>query len=280
MATSLPSQTIPLWPNGAPGSEDWTQSEQEAVVPESGLKVVWNVAQPSLTSFLPPPDRATGTAVIVCPGGAFHFLAIKHEGTDVAQWLVERGVAAFVLRYRLLRAPDDVASLTAQVRENLADRSRMAELVRPMRPLILADGQEAIRLVRQRSSEWGVEPNRIGLIGFSAGGTVTTGVALQHDAASRPDFVAPIYSAPWEDLTVPADAAPMFIALANDDEMAVRSSLPLYSAWRAAGHPSELHIFSRGGHGFGMRQQGLPSDHWIDLFGDWLKVQGLLARPG
>ncbi len=157
MATPLPSQTIPLWPNGAPGSEDWTQSEQEAVVPESGLKVVWNVAQPSLATFLPPPDRATGTAVIVCPGGAFHFLAIKHEGTD---------------------------------------------------------------------------------------------------------------------------AAPMFIALANDGAMAVRSSLPLYSAWRAAGHSSELHIFSTGGHGFGMRQDGLPSDHWIDLFGDWLKVQGLLDRPG
>jgi len=123
--------------------------------------------------------------VIVCPGGAFHFLAIKHEGTDVAQWLVERGVAAFVLRYRLLRAADDVAKLTAQVRDNLADRSRMAELMRPMRPLILADGQEAIRLVRQHSSEWGVEPNRIGLMGFSARGTVAVSELVTRRQSSR-----------------------------------------------------------------------------------------------
>ena len=113
-------------------------------------------------------------------------------------------------------------------------------------------------------------------MGFSAGGRVTAGVALEHDAQSRPDFAAPIYGALWEDITVPADAPPLFMALANDDELAVEPGLALYSAWRAAGHPVELHIYAQGGHGFGMRKQGLPADHWIDRFGEWLQVQGFV----
>jgi acetyl esterase/lipase len=125
----------------------------------------------------------------------------------------------------------------------------------------------------------GLAPDQIGIMGFSAGGRVTAGVALEHDVDSRPNFAAPIYSALWEDLAlaVHADAPPLFIALANDDELAVKPNVALCSAWRAAGHPVELHIYTQGGHGFGMRKRGLPVDHWIDRFGEWLAVQGFLA---
>ena len=149
-----------------------------------------------------------------------------------------------------------------------------------LRPLIIADGLQSVKLVRQRATEWRIAPDRIGIMGFSAGGSVTTGVALEYDADSRPDFAAPIYSAPREDISVPADAPPLFIAVAHDDAFAASASVPLYSAWSAAGRSAELHIYSKGGHGFGMHTQGLPADHWIDHFGDWLQVQGVLDAPG
>jgi acetyl esterase/lipase len=270
-------QVIPLWPNGAPGSEDWSQQEVETFAPPPiSIKVVRNVTQPTLTAFLPNPAAATGAAVVVCPGGAFHFLAIEHEGTDVARWLNVRGVAAFVLRYRLFKTASGDEDFVRQMQETMADRARFMEQMQQLRPLIIADGRQAVKMVRRRASEWGLAPDRVGIMGFSAGGVVTTGVATQYDADSRPAFAAPIYAAPWEIGAVPADAPPLFIAVANDDPFAASASVPLYSAWQAAGHSAELHIYSKGGHGFGMREQGLPADGWIDRFGDWLQVRGLL----
>jgi acetyl esterase/lipase len=270
---------IPLWPGRAPGSEAWTQHEQEGRLPAPhDIEAVWNVSRPSLTAFLPDPAVATGTAVVVCPGGAFHFLAIEHEGTDVARWLVEQGVAAFVLKYRLLRTPAAAEGVVKQIQEAFADRDRLQAQVRQLYPLIAADGQQAVRVVHQHASDWGVRPERIGILGFSAGGTVAVSAALRYDAQTRPRFVAPIYSAPGPEMAVPADAPPLFLALATDDDMAVRTSVPLYSAWKAAGRAAELHIFAQGGHGFGLRKQGLPSDRWIDFFGAWLRALGLFER--
>jgi len=273
-------QIIRLWPAGAPGSEGWTQQEQETLAPPPiGIRVVRNVTQPTLTAF--PPDRAaaTGAAVIVCPGGAFHFLAIEHEGTEVARWLNARGVVAFVLRYRLIETAVDEEAFIQQMQQNRADRDRFRQRRQALQPLVVADGLQAVKLVRRHAAEWGLAPNRIGIMGFSAGGSVTTGVALEYDADSRPDFAAPIYSAPRDAISVPANAPPLFIAVAHDDPFAATSSVPLYSAWSAAGRSAELHIYSKGGHGFGMHKQGLPADHWIDHFGDWLRVQGVLEPP-
>jgi len=273
-------QIITLWPDGAPGSEGWTQQEQETLAPPPiGIKVVRNVTQPTLTAFLPDSAGSNRAAVIVCPGGAFHFLAIEHEGTEVAHWLNTRGVAAFVLRYRLIETTVDEDGLSEQMRQNLTDRDRFRELMQVLRPLIIADGLQAVKLVRRRAAEWGIAPDRIGIMGFSAGGHLTTGVALKYDADSRPDFAAPIYSSPYEDINVPADAPPLFIAVAHDDAFAASACVPLYSAWSAAQRSAELHIYSKGGHGFGMYKQGLPSDHWIDQFGDWLQAQGVLDPP-
>jgi acetyl esterase/lipase len=272
---------IPLWPDGAPGSETWTQQEQETLAPPPiGIRVVRNVTQPTLTAYLPDSSAAARAAVIVCPGGAFHFLAIEHEGTEVAGWLNSRGVPAFVLRYRLIETAADDSVLSQQMHQNLTDRGRFRELMQVLRPLIIADGLQAVRLVRRGAAEWGIAPDRIGIMGFSAGGHLTTGVALAYDADSRPDFAAPIYSSPYEDINVPVDAPPLFIAVAHDDAFAASASVPLYSAWNAAGRSAELHVYSKGGHGFGMRRQGLPSDHWIDRFGEWLQAQGLLDPAG
>jgi acetyl esterase/lipase len=276
--TTQQPQVIPLWPAGAPGSENWMQQEQETVIPPS-LKVVRNVTQPTLTAYLPDPaiangELAAGAAVIVCPGGAFHFLSIDMEGTDVARWLNARGVAAFVLKYRLICTGDD---FPAVVWQNLNDENKMAALMKPIAPLVIADGQQAVRLVRQHAATWGIAPDRIGIMGFSAGGMVTANVAMLHDADSRPDFAAPIYSAGWEDVPVPVDAPPLFILCADDDDMATTNSIRLYRDWKAAGHSAELHIYSKGGHGFGMNKHDLPCDTWIERFGDWLQAQGFIS---
>ena len=265
------NEVIALWPGGAPGSEGWTQVEQEDVIPPS-LKVVRNVTQPTLTAYLPEPARATGTAVVVCPGGGFHFLSIDMEGTDVACWLNARGVAAFVLKYRLIRTGDD---FPAVVWQNLNDRARMDALEKPLVPLVVADGLQAIRLVRRRAAEWAITPDRIGIMGFSAGGMVTVGAMTQYSGDNRPDFAAPIYAAITSDFVVPADAPPAFVLSASDDAMGATNSLRLYNAWRAAGCSAELHLYAQGGHGFGMQTRGLPSDTWIERFGDWLGGQGL-----
>jgi acetyl esterase/lipase len=280
-------QVIPVWPGLAPGSENWTQTEVEYLNSRGG-KMVRNVVIPTLTVFPPNPSLANGTAVIVCPGGGFRFLSWQSEGIDVAQWLSDRGVAAFVLKYRLIdtgateeefrKATAELNRVTAQITE--AAGRNAAPPADPVRervlPLAAADGHQAIKLVRQRAYEWGIVPDRIGIIGFSAGALVTVESALHYTPDNRPSFVAPIYGAPWIDVHVPSDAPPMFIAVANDDGIASLTSVHLFSEWKAAGKSVELHIYSKGGHGFGMAGHGLPANHWIDRFGDWLDVQGLL----
>jgi acetyl esterase/lipase len=267
-------QVIPLWADGEIDTTGWNQPEEIAFL-QDGLKVIRNVIHPTLTAYLPDPGIATGTAAIVCPGGAYHFLAFEHEGTEVARWLNGRGIAVFMLKYRLVQTGNDFPQC---VGEHLRDQQKMAALVAPLFPLISADGCQAVRLVRAHAAEWNISPDRIGIMGFSAGGMVTLSVALHFDTSSRPDFAAPIYSAPPLDAPIPADAPPLFLLCAADDDMASAVSTRYYSEWRAAGHPVELHIYSKGGHGFGMNKLGLPSDGWIDRFAEWLKIQGFLPK--
>jgi acetyl esterase/lipase len=277
LAASAQQKVIPLWPEAAPGSENWTQQEQTIYSPQFHTRVVRNVTRPTLTVY-PPTAPSNGTAVVVCPGGGFHFLSIDNEGTEVARWLSAHGVTAFVLKYRLLRTSGTPADLFQQTMEDINNRTKMAALMKPYAPLVTADGQQAVRLVRQQARQWKISPNRIGIIGFSAGGWLSVKVALDHDASSRPDFAAAIYPALPDDLRVPQDAPPMFVVCASDDPLVppLTNSVRLYSLWKLAGIPAELHVFSKGGHGFGMAKHSLPVDHWVDLYGDWLRVQGLL----
>ena len=157
----------------------------------------------------------------------------------------------------------------------------MGEVIGNTIPLSIADGIAAVAYVRKHAPEWGVSADRVGIIGFSAGGTLAAAAGLRYTPESRPTFIAPIYAAAsrLRDVPVPADAPPLFVAAATDDNLGLApDSVGLYSRWMAAGKSAELHMYSKGGHGFGMRKQGLPSDHWIDRFGDWLELQGWLGK--
>lgn len=266
---------VRLYQGRAAGSEGWTHQEQENQSAGWQTRVAFNVTDPTLTVFSPPPAVANGTAIVICPGGGFHALSIDREGFEVARWLAAKGATCFVLKYRLVKCKTDDPALELATKT----AEQMAADVAPIIPLALADGQAAIAHVRQHAREYGVDPGRIGMIGFSAGGTVTASVAFNHSAATRPDFVAPIYlEYDWViKSSLPADAPPIFLLAATDDPLGLAPhSVRLYNDWTAAGKSAELHLYSTGGHGFGMRTQHLPSDRWITLFADWLGVQGLL----
>jgi acetyl esterase/lipase len=273
-APLIAGERVPLYPGPAPGTEDWVHAEQTYFSSIFDTEVVTNVAAPSLEVFLPEGGAATRTGVIIAPGGGFHALSINSEGNDVAAWLNARGVAAFVLRYRLVPGGDDaVAELVAKPPEqSRADMARIA-------PLAGADGLRAMRVVRERAEQFGVDPERLGFMGFSAGGAVTLMVGFDYDSDTRPAFLAPIYASTrmLGNPTVPADAPPLFLVAASDDQLGLApDSVALYRQWLDAGKPVEMHLYAAGGHGFGMRRQHLPSDTWIERFGDWLDALGYL----
>ncbi|HUZ61810.1 MAG TPA: alpha/beta hydrolase [Hanamia sp.] len=274
-STKAQQKVIQLYNGTAPGSENWTYNEQ---VYKPGTKdaLVYNVSHPTLTVYPADPSKATGTAVIVCPGGGFYILAIVHEGTDVAHWLNQKGVIVFILKYRLGH------SLTDNPGQELTDnmeKSDFVEKISPIIPLCIADGRVAIQYVRAHAAEYGINPEKIGIMGFSAGGTVAASTAFNYTPANRPDFVAPIYAfiPPSMQGTVAADAPPLFVAAATDDNLGLTSqSVALYSKWLAAKKLCEMHIYEKGGHGFGMHKQNIPTDTWIDRFGDWLGLLGYI----
>jgi len=269
-------KVLQLYKGAAPGSENWTWNEAENDSNAWNTKAVYNVSHPTLTVFTPDSMSSTGTAVVICPGGAFHALSINSEGYDVARWLVKKGVTCFVLKYRLAHSvtKDPVAEMTAKWGKPEFNEENKAVI-----PLEVADGKNAIAYVRSHAGEYGINPHRIGIVGFSAGGTVAASAAFNYNSENRPDFVAPVYPYfPPEMVTkIAADAPPLFVAAATDDGLNLAPhSVNLYQQWLTAKHPAELHMYSAGGHGFGMRVQHLPSDTWIERFGDWLSINNYL----
>ena len=256
---------VKIWPGVAPGSEKWTH--QERVIENTPLgAVIFNVVTPTLTAYLPERSKATGTGVIIAPGGAFVALAIDLEGTNAARWLQERGIAAFVLKYRIVEKRQD--GIPAM---NMDTAGRYG----------IADGIQALKVVRQHAAEWGLSPDRIGFLGFSAGAMVTSGTLLQQDSAARPNFAALIYGGPFGVMpAIPAKLPPVFLAWAQDDAVALDPIVRFRDALTTAGAKPEIHIFSAGGHGFGTRKQGTSSDHWIDAFYYWLDAEDLTKAPG
>src|SRR2546427_3597454 len=240
IACSGDSQVVNIWPGAAPGSEHWTQNERTAENTPIGT-VVFNVVTPTLTAYLPERTKATGTGVIIAPGGAFVALAIDLEGNNVARWLQEKGIAAFVLKYRIMEKREEgIPTL---------DQDEAAKYG-------IADGIQALRVVRQHAAEWGLSPDRIGFMGFSAGAMVSSGVLLQQDANARPNFAAMIYGAPFGVMpAIPAKLPPMFLAWAQDDALVLKFLVKFHDALTSAGHKPEVHIFSAGGHAFGMKNR-------------------------
>jgi acetyl esterase/lipase len=239
--------------------------------------VVTNVTRPTMTVFKPSPDVKNGSAIVICPGGGFMALSIDSEGYDVARYLAARGMTAFVLKYRLAHTDGDA---TQEFTTLYQDQQKFGAMLRTVEPQSVADGLAAVTYVRSHAADYGVSPDRVGIIGFSAGGVVTAEVAYRYTPEGRPAFVAPIYSGgPPKDVPVPSDAPPMFIAAATDDSLGLAPrSVALYQSWTAAHKSAELHLYAKGGHGFGMRIQHIPTDQWIDRFAEWLTMEGFLWK--
>jgi dienelactone hydrolase len=284
--TGPAGEAVKIWPGPPPGTAEWSQPETAADVqlPGAGrvVHVIRNVTEPTLTIVRPREGHATGAAMIVLPGGAFGALAWDLEGTEVARWLADLGIAAFVLKYRV---HDQDASMMPRLQEVLTNPSATARfdglvtLVEPRRRIAMDDGMQAVRVIRSHASEYGVVANRIGMMGFSAGAMTTISAVLESDAGARPDFAASIYGAMVSDRAPPKDGPPLFIAAAADDDtVPAARSAAIFEAWQDAGLRAELHIYETGGHGFGLGKPGTASATWTDAFAAWLSARGL-ARP-
>ena len=291
-AVGAQPREIRLWEGTAPGSETWSIPETTTASP-SGDRTIANVSSPTLTVFLPDPARATGAGLVIAPGGALRFLSWDNEGIKAAEWLNSRGIAAFVLKYRTLQAapgagrgargapPSGAGAGPAGGRQEMAirnananpapDDAALAEVVR----MGIADAQQALRLVRRNAGEWRVDPTRIGIMGFSAGGGVAIGAALAVQSDGSPDFLVSVYGPSLQDVNVPAHAGPLFIAVGSTHFNVTNGCLALFAAWKAAGKPAELHVYDQVSGGFGMTKRGLPVDAWTDRLHEWLVGRGI-----
>lgn len=268
-------ETIRLLPKGASGSIGAMSAETTADEPPFG-HVTRNVSQPTLTVFRPDPKIATGTAIVVAPGGGFHLLSIENEGTGVAAWLASLGITTFVLRYRLLPTNDDFGQVLMR---RLMNFTELQAATAPLRPLVAADGEAAVRYVRTNAARFGVKPDRIGMMGFSAGGAVTVWTTTAASADSRPDFVVAMYPGLIGDpLVVPAKAPPLLAMVADDDPLVRPESDRLVKAWQAARADATLVTFATGGHGFGIARSGKASDAWTGRARAWFEAKGLLKK--
>jgi acetyl esterase/lipase len=274
VAQSTP-QVVHLWPSGTATLQGTGEKEiTEPANPQPGQRInsIKNVHNPSIEVHLPPPEKATGTAIVVAPGGGHRQLVWGSEGTDVAAWLNGLGIAAFILKYRLAQTPNYHYTVEAEA---------------------LQDTQRAIRIVRSRAKEWGVDPARVGILGFSAGGALAALADIRFDRGNpnaadpvdrqscRPDFAGLVYPG-WTpmDITAPKDAAPAFLTSAgSDDQSHARQTVEFYDSLFRAGVPAELHIYAHGGHGGGIRSRnGIPFGTWHIRFQEWLADLGALKQ--
>ena len=275
MATPAQPNAIKLDTGPLPGAK-----ETESWHKQYGSSFVRNVTEATLTPFLPDPAKATGAAVIVAPGGGFVTLSMENEGWDVAKALAKEGVAAFVLKYRLNQTP---ASLDAYAESMRRPRTgpppggspAAGQAAAGLKPQ-LDDARAAFALVRARARQWGIDPDRIGMIGFSAGAmlTMTTEYAVPD---AKPAFLGDIYG-PMGTVDVPKDAPPLFVAVAADDPLFGSAGFGIVESWHKAGRPVEFHYYEQGGHGFGMYQKETTSTGWFDAFVRWLGMHRYLDR--
>lgn len=263
-------------PYTAGEQQNYEKPEQEYLSEIWQTKVVTNVSQPVMEVYRPSKGTENGTAIIIAPGGGLYAHSINSEGRDAARWLNKKGITAFVLKYRLVPTEDEaVAQLS---RESQTAPEPFIAKVRATLRYSIDDGLNAIGYVRRHAQQYGVSQDRIGFMGFSAGGSVLLGVNNQYEALTRPDFLVPVY--PWTDIieaqSPKSDAPPMMIICASDDSVSfVKGANALYNTYFDAGKNVAIHMYSKGGHGFGMRQQGLPSDKWIERVYDWLVAERL-----
>jgi len=290
-AVAQAPEEIRLWPGKAPGSESWTRREVITTSP-AGDRTISNVSDPSVTVFLPPSASAAGTAVVIAPGGALRVLGWDNEGVKAAQWLNSKGIAALVLKYRTLQtmpdggrgrgaAPPGVGAAAAGLRKELEIRNGNANpepddpALREVLRMGIADAQQALRLARRNAAAWRIDPKRVGIMGFSAGGGIAVGAALAEQSDASPDFLVSLYGPSLQEVNVPAPAPPLFIAVGASHFNVTNGCLALFAAWKAAGKPAEIHVYDQVSAGFGMTKRGLPVDSWSDRLLEWLVARKL-----
>ncbi|MGQ0633747.1 MAG: alpha/beta hydrolase [Planctomycetaceae bacterium] len=272
-------QEIAIYPGAAPGSEEWDWSERTASGPQ-GVPMARDVVRPVLLYYPAEKNKAVGTAMIVAPGGGFQVLMMSYEGEDIARRLNTMGVDAFILKYRLLYtgadAPPAKTVKSDQPRRFSVTGAYKAQTGHDIIALAADDGRQAVRIVRDRARDFGVRSDRVGMIGFSAGGIVTS-EALFGPAATRPDFAAIIYGA-WEIKDPPNPAPPLFLAVAADDSLlvGVERTVEMFTAYRKGNGLAELHVFQMGAHGF--LKKGGGADRFMDRLEEWLAVNKLLEK--
>jgi len=271
MATPAQTDAIVLGTGPLPGA-----TAQESWHHQYGSAFARNVTVATLTPYLPDPAKANGTAVIVAPGGGFMTLSMENEGSQVAQALAAHGVAAFLLKYRLNQTPADLGAFQNKMAAMLAGAGRRPPTAggAPQMPNIapmLADSHAAFALIRKNAAQWHVDPNRIGMVGFSAGAGLTLQTALT-DPDAHPAFIGLIYG-PMGPVTVPPDAPPLFDAVASDDPIFGNAGFGIIESWKAAKRPVEFHYFEQGGHGFGMYPKPTTSTGWFDEFVRWMRMR-------
>ena len=290
-AAAQAPQEIRLWPGTAPGSEQWTVPEATTTSP-TGDRTITNVSDPTVTVFLPTAESATGTAVVVAPGGALRLLGWDNEGVKVAQWLNSKGIAALVLKYRTLQTmsaggrgrgapPPGLALAGGAPRKELEIRNGNANpepddpALREVLHMGIADAQQALRLARRNATTWRIDPARVGIMGFSAGGGIAVGTSLAERSDASPDFLVSLYGPSLQDVNVPAHAPPLFVAVGSSHFNVTNGCLALFAAWKAAGKPAEIHVYDQVSAGFGMTKRGLPADSWNDRLLEWLTARKL-----
>jgi len=273
-------KVIQLYNGAAPGSESWTWNEARSDSNVFNTVAVYNVSHPTLTVVEPDAGTANGTAIVICPGGGFRILSINSEGFDVAKYLAKRGITCFVLKYRVGRSftNDPVGEMAGL----LGNPQKFQEETKVTIPLAISDARTALAYVRAHAADYNIKTDKIGIVGFSAGGTLTAASTFGYTPENKPDFAAPIYGYVPPEIVkdVAADAPPLFLTVASDDPLhLVPSSLTMYNKWLAANKTVEMHVYAKGGHGFGMKKQNIPTDMWIDRFADWLQQLGLIGAP-
>ncbi len=271
-ALALGQDIIPL-PNRNDSGLSWEGEAHQFYFNEWKTEVITNVSNPHLEVYTPDPTIANGTSVIIAPGGGLFAHSIEKEGRRVARWLNQKGITAFVLQYRLLPMTKEGLNTMPQ------DDKEIIEMVSPVLQLAIEDGKNAVGYVRENAQRWDIDQQKIGFMGFSAGGAVTIGVTLESGEEQLPDFIVPVY--PWMkvigEYTIPEEVPPMLVICASDDPGGIGpDSIALYSRWIDEGGRAGIHMYSKGGHGFGMETQGLPSDTWIDRFYEWAVTENFL----
>jgi acetyl esterase/lipase len=266
---------FPLYPGTAPGSEGAKQ--QEVWTNMWDQNVVRNVTRPAITPYRPKRGTANGSAVIILPGGGFNVLSMENEGWPIGKWFADRGVTAFVLKYRLVETADVEAEFLPTLAQAVSSNPHEGSVERPGLAFAVADAQATLRLIRDQSAHWGIDKNRIGMIGFSAGAAATLGVVSQDDPTARPDFIAPIYGEMLA-MSVPENAPPMFAAMAADDLLYNKQGYGLIESWQQAARPVEFHLYETGGHGFGAGKAGTTSQHWLNDLLAWMTSRGFAKR--